>query len=90
MSSQKFAKVKSTFKNITTAIQNTQVIPKEAIRKLTARNLNDLIRNYLNAKANGTEEQYMVNIISSIQEEARTYTNDNLLHWNNTNTFFNG
>lgn len=76
MSSQKFAKVKSTFKNITTAIQNTQVIPKEAIRKLTARNLNDLIRNYLNAKANGTEEQYMVNIISSIQEEARTYTNE--------------
>lgn len=76
MSSQKFAKVKSTFKNISNAIQNTQVIPKEAIRKLTARNLNDLIRNYLNAKANGTEEQYMANTISSLQEEARTYSNE--------------
>lgn len=40
------------------------------------RTLSDLIRNYLNAKLNGTEPQYINEIISKLQEEARTFTNE--------------
>ena len=48
----------------------------ETAKRLLSRNLNDLIKGYLNARMQGTEEQYMNGIISKIQEESRTLSND--------------
>lgn len=70
------SKVKETFKNITNKIATTTKETKETVKRLSHRTMNDLIRNYLNARLNGSESQYINDIITSLQEEARIYTND--------------